>query len=91
MISLKSRGPRAAGLLLGMFLLSGLTGTAHARDPIAGKASAAICATRTPKASVGHHVGNSSAARFAYVTLAGRNEAPGMAWFRQFVREHLHD
>jgi DNA-binding transcriptional LysR family regulator len=31
------------------------------------------------------------AARFAYVTLAGRTEAPVMAWFRQFVREHLVD
>ncbi len=30
-------------------------------------------------------------ARFAYVTLAGRTEAPVMTWFRQFVREHLHD
>lgn len=33
------------------------------------------------------HVG----ARFAYVTLAGRTEAPVMTWFRQFVREHLVD
>ena len=32
-----------------------------------------------------------ASARFAYVTLAGRTEAPAMAWFRQFVREHLHD
>ena len=32
-----------------------------------------------------------AAARFAYVTLAGRTKAPVMAWFRQFVREHLHD
>ena len=32
-----------------------------------------------------------ASARFAYVTLAGRTEAPVMAWFRQFVREHLHD
>lgn len=30
-------------------------------------------------------------ARFAYVTLAGRTEAPVMAWFRKFVREHLVD
>lgn len=30
-------------------------------------------------------------ARFAYVTLAGRTEAPAMAYFRQFVRDHLHD
>ena len=30
-------------------------------------------------------------ARFAYVTLAGRTEAPAMAWFRRFVREHLHN
>ncbi len=32
-----------------------------------------------------------ASARFAYVTLAGRTEAPVMAVFRQFVREHLHD
>ena len=32
-----------------------------------------------------------AAARFAYVTLAGRTEAPVMCWFRGFVREHLHD
>ena len=32
-----------------------------------------------------------AAARFAYVTLAGRTEAPVMAWFREFVRAHLHD
>jgi DNA-binding transcriptional LysR family regulator len=32
-----------------------------------------------------------AAARFAYVTLAGRTEAPVMAWFRGFVREHLRD
>ena len=32
-----------------------------------------------------------ASARFAYVTLAGRTEAPMMAWFRQFVHEHLHD
>jgi DNA-binding transcriptional LysR family regulator len=32
-----------------------------------------------------------AAARFAYVTLAGRTEAPVMAWFREFVRTHLHD
>ena len=30
-------------------------------------------------------------ARFAYVTLAGRTEAPAMAYFREFVREHLRD
>jgi DNA-binding transcriptional LysR family regulator len=30
-------------------------------------------------------------ARFAYVSLAGRTEAPVMGWFRGFVREHLHD
>jgi len=30
-------------------------------------------------------------ARFAYVTLAGRTEAPVMAYFRAFVHEHLHD
>ncbi len=28
-------------------------------------------------------------ARFAYVTLAGRTEAPAMAYFREFVHEHL--
>jgi DNA-binding transcriptional LysR family regulator len=28
-------------------------------------------------------------ARFAYVTLAGRTEAPVMAYFRAFVHEHL--
>jgi DNA-binding transcriptional LysR family regulator len=32
-----------------------------------------------------------AAARFAYVTLAGRTEAPVMDWFRGFVRAHLHD
>ena len=32
-----------------------------------------------------------ASARFAYVTLAGRTEAPVMAMFRRFVREHLHD
>ncbi len=32
-----------------------------------------------------------AAARFAYVTLAGRTEAPVMGWFRGFVREHLRD
>jgi DNA-binding transcriptional LysR family regulator len=32
-----------------------------------------------------------AAARFAYVTLAGRTEAPVMAWFRDFVRAHLRD
>ena len=30
-------------------------------------------------------------ARFAYVTLAGRTEAPAMAYFREFVRTHLRD
>jgi DNA-binding transcriptional LysR family regulator len=30
-------------------------------------------------------------ARFAYLTLAGRTEAPAMAYFRAFVRDHLHD
>ena len=33
----------------------------------------------------------SATARFAYVTLAGRTEAPVMAYFRQFLRRHLHD
>lgn len=33
----------------------------------------------------------SSTAHFAYVSLAGRTEAPVMAYFREFVREHLHD
>jgi DNA-binding transcriptional LysR family regulator len=33
----------------------------------------------------------SAGARFAYVTLAGRTEAPAMAYFRQFVRDHLRD
>lgn len=33
----------------------------------------------------------SDTARFAYVTLAGRTEAPAMAYFREFVHEHLHD
>jgi DNA-binding transcriptional LysR family regulator len=30
-------------------------------------------------------------ARFAYVTLAGRTEAPAMAYFRAFVHDHLRD
>jgi DNA-binding transcriptional LysR family regulator len=30
-------------------------------------------------------------ARFAYLTLAGRTEAPAMAYFRAFVQGHLHD
>ena len=30
-------------------------------------------------------------ARFAYVTLAGRTEAPAMVFFRAFVRNHLRD
>ena len=33
----------------------------------------------------------SATARFAYVTLAGRTEAPAMAYFRQFLREHLRE
>jgi DNA-binding transcriptional LysR family regulator len=33
----------------------------------------------------------SASARFAYVTLAGRTEAPAMGYFRQFVSEHLRD
>lgn len=33
----------------------------------------------------------SATARFAYVTLAGRTEAPAMAYFRKFVRDHLRD
>lgn len=33
----------------------------------------------------------SATARFAYVTLAGRTEAPAMGFFRQFVREHLRE
>ncbi len=32
-----------------------------------------------------------AAARFAYVTLAGRTEAPVMGWFRGFVRANLRD
>lgn len=30
-------------------------------------------------------------ARFAYVTLAGRTEAPAMAYFREFVHQNLRD
>jgi DNA-binding transcriptional LysR family regulator len=30
-------------------------------------------------------------ARFAYVTLAGRTEAPAMDYFRQFLSAHLHE
>jgi DNA-binding transcriptional LysR family regulator len=30
-------------------------------------------------------------ARFAYVTLRGRTEAPAMRWFREFVSVHLRD
>ena len=45
MICRKSQGPLAAVLLLGALLLSSWTGTAHARDPVAGKARAAMCAT----------------------------------------------
>ncbi len=30
-------------------------------------------------------------ARFAYVTLAGRTEAPAMAYFRKFLRDHLRE
>ena len=33
----------------------------------------------------------SGTARFAYVTLAGRTEAPATANFREFVRDHLRD
>jgi len=33
----------------------------------------------------------SATARFAYVTLAGRTEAPAMGFFRQFVRDHLRE
>ena len=32
-----------------------------------------------------------AAGRFAYVTLAGRTEAPAMALFRRFVLQHLRD
>lgn len=32
-----------------------------------------------------------SGARFAFITLAGRTEAPSMGLFRQFVAERLHD
>ena len=32
-----------------------------------------------------------ASARFAYVTLAGRTEAPAMTYFRGFVRDHLRD
>lgn len=45
MIFLKPQGPLAAALLLGALLLSSWTGSAHARDPIAGKARAGMCAT----------------------------------------------
>jgi len=44
MICRKPQGPLAAVLLLGA-LLSSWAGTAYARDPIAGKARAAMCAT----------------------------------------------
>jgi len=30
-------------------------------------------------------------ARFAYVTLAGRTEAPAMVYFRQFLRVRLNE
>jgi hypothetical protein len=30
-------------------------------------------------------------ARFAYVTLAGRTEAPAMVYFRQFLHAHLNE
>jgi hypothetical protein len=30
-------------------------------------------------------------ARYAYVTLAGRTEAPAMAIFRTFVLDHLRE
>lgn len=43
MMRLKSQGLLALGLLSGVVLLSG--GAAHARDPIAGKARAGMCAT----------------------------------------------
>jgi DNA-binding transcriptional LysR family regulator len=33
----------------------------------------------------------SASARYAYVTLAGRTEAPAMAFFRTFVQNHLRD
>lgn len=33
----------------------------------------------------------SLSARFAFVTLVGRTEAPAMAIFRRFATEHLHD
>ncbi len=33
----------------------------------------------------------SGTARFAYVTLAGRTEAPATTYFREFVRAHLRD
>ena len=32
-----------------------------------------------------------ASARFAYVTLAGRTEAPAMAYFRGFIRDQLRD
>ena len=45
MVFLKPQGPLAAALLLGALLLSSWTGAAHARDPVAGKARAAMCVT----------------------------------------------
>lgn len=33
----------------------------------------------------------SASARYAYVTLAGRTEAPAMRFFRAFVQDHLHN
>ena len=45
MICRRPQGSLAATLLLGTFLLFSWTGIAHARDPIAGKARAAMCAT----------------------------------------------
>ena len=46
MICLKpQQGPSAAALLLVAMVLSGWTGVAHARDPVAGKARAAMCVT----------------------------------------------
>ena len=33
----------------------------------------------------------SGTARYAYVTLAGRTEAPVMAYFREFVQDHLRE
>jgi DNA-binding transcriptional LysR family regulator len=54
---------------------------AAARDGIAGDELAEITMTPPLRAD----------ARYAYVTLAGRSEAPAMAMFRQFVTERLRD